>query len=188
MLVQWTLVMGWLTVFGLLGGHRYSLHFYCDSPLTPFAFSVIIVGLWRMLSTICQGWGNVQSSNNASVLCSVKWWKRLVITGIIKPVRGSSMDGFVYCLLLWQHHKLLGIHFLSPGLRLQKIIASISVCAYLTAQGSVHKLNLASGMSLNCSGNMFNVHYGWIFLFKKTKKKTKKQQEQPLVTKTTVQI
>lgn len=116
------------------------IHFIFNVSPPPFAFSVIIVGLWRMLSTVCQGWGNVQSSNNASVLCSVKWWKRLVITGIIKPVRGSSMDGFVYCLLLWQHHKLLGLHFLRPGLRLQKIFASVSVCAYLTAQGSGHRL------------------------------------------------
>lgn len=125
----WTL--GWPQIFT-----SFLMWFFFPPP----AFSVIIVGLWRMPGTVCQGWGNVQSSNNASVLCSVKWWKRPVITGIIKPVRGSSMDGFVYCLLLWQHHKLLGLHFLSPGLRLQKIIATISVCAYLTAQGSGHRL------------------------------------------------
>lgn len=89
---------------------------------------MLIVGLWRMLSAVCQSWGNVRHSNNASVLCSVKWWKRSVITGIIKTVRGSSMDSFVYCLLLSQHHKLLGRCFLSLGLRHQKIIATITVC------------------------------------------------------------
>lgn len=93
-----------------------------------FPLSVLIVGLWRMPSAVCQSWGNVRRSNNASVLCSVKWWKRPVITGIIKTVRGSSMDGFVYCLLLSQHHKLLGLRFLSLGLRHQKIIATVTVC------------------------------------------------------------
>lgn len=124
MLVQWALVRGWLTVFGLLGGHWYSLHFL----MCTFFPSVLIVGLWRMPSAVCQSWGNVWSSNNASVLRSVKWWKRPVITGIIKTVRGSSVDGFVYCLPLSQHHKLPALHFLSPGLRPQEIIATVPVC------------------------------------------------------------
>lgn len=107
----WTL--GWPQIFP-----SFLMWFFFPPP----AFSVIIVGLWRMPSTVCQGWGNVQSSNNASVLGSVKWWKRPVITGIIKPVRGSSMDGFVYCLLLWQHHKLLGLHFLSQASHFKRLL------------------------------------------------------------------
>lgn len=93
MLVQWALVRGWLTVFGLLGGHWYSLHFLM---WIFFLLSLLIVGLWRMPSAVCQNWGNVWRSNNASVLI-LKWWKQPAITGIIKAVRGSSVDGFVYC-------------------------------------------------------------------------------------------
>lgn len=80
-----------------------------------------------MPSAVCQSWGNVQCSNNASVLCSVKWWKQPVITGIIKTVRGSSMDGSVYWLCLSQHHKLQGFYVLSLRPRPQKIIATVPV-------------------------------------------------------------
>lgn len=145
MLVQWALVIGWLTVFGLLGGHWYSLHFECDSP--PL-LSVLIVGLWRMPSAVCQNWGNVRRSNNASVLCSVKWWKRPIITGIIKTVRGSSVDGFVYCLLLLQHHKLLGLHFLALGLRHQKSIATVPVCASNKVKVRVRRWVVLGGATL----------------------------------------
>lgn len=96
MSVQWALVSRPVTVAALLGGRWSSPHF----DVIFFPLPVIFVRLWRMLSAACQRWGNVWRSDNASVLWSVKWWKWPVITGIIKTVRGSSMDGFVYCLAL----------------------------------------------------------------------------------------
>lgn len=98
-----------------------------------------------MPSAVCQGWGNVRCSNNASVLCSVKWWKRPVITGIIKPVRGSSMDGFVYCLPLSQHHKLLGLHFLSSGLQTSK-----DYCNYICLRISKNPRVMTRAVSKSC--------------------------------------
>lgn len=96
MSVQWALVSRPVTVAALLGGRWSSPHF----DVIFFPLPVILVRLWRMLSAACQRWGNVWRSDNASVLWSVKWWKWPVITGIIKTVRGSSMEGFVYCLAL----------------------------------------------------------------------------------------
>lgn len=84
-------------------------------PLIFTSISDVHISFLLHLRAVCQGWGNVWRSNNASVLGSGKWWKRPVITGIIKTVRGSSVDAFVYRLLLSQHHRLPAPRLLRLG-------------------------------------------------------------------------
>lgn len=61
-------------------------------PLIFTSISDVHISFLLHLRAVCQDWGNAWCSNNASVLGSGKWWKRPVITGIIKTVRGSSVD------------------------------------------------------------------------------------------------
>lgn len=103
MLVQCVLVGGWLTVFVVVGGHWYLVHFL----MFFFFLPLVIVGMWRKLSSACQSWGNLWRSNNAFVLSSLDWWKSPIIMGIIKTVRDSSPDGFQPPTLMWDLYSSL---------------------------------------------------------------------------------
>lgn len=148
MLVQCVLVSGWLTVFGLLGGHWYSLQFL----MCIFFLSLVIAGLWRMRSAACQSWGNVWCSNNASVFCEVKWGKQPVITGIIKIVRGS-LWAVLFTVCFSHHHKLLSLHLPNLGLRTQKITRYTCLCLVVRSKGqrTLHRTKYVNNVLLAAS-------------------------------------
>lgn len=55
------------------------------------------------------------------------------------------MDGFVYCLPLSQHHKLLGFHFLSLGLQTSK-----DYCNYICLRISKNPGVMTRAVSKSC--------------------------------------